>query len=105
MCYKENISANLDDVKFFSDTTFNFLKCKISFAFNIMHDWRAVKFLLAAISIRVTICQLSDITFIFAQYSFSNSFRHGLYTFTYAVYLHTLFSLKSRGKIYVHNNL
>ena len=57
-----------------------FLQWFLSFAFNIMHDWWAMNVqLLFHQDFRDTHCQSSAmIFFIVKQYSFWNSFRHGL---------------------------
>ena len=60
----------------FSRRYAQFLQNFMWFAFNLMHDWRAM-------TVMVHLApwskgQSSAMTFVFMQYSFCNSFRHGL---------------------------
>ena len=54
------------------------------FAFNLMLDWRAMTFTVHRHhDLRFTLCQSSAMTFVFTQYSFWPSFKHGLIYHTF----------------------
>ena len=98
MCIKRNTDVNTGDLKIlhkkcpnkvdFPDVIFNFSKnsCGLPSTLCLTGELWPLWFIWHH-DLRVTHCQSSAMTFVFTQYSFCNSFRHGLVLWIYCTAL------------------